>query len=312
MNDHKILNLIRRIKEREPAASAMHGLISCIAAIAVPGHAASPDPLTVPIASPYAAQWLRPVTPVRIHGDTYYVGFGSLSIVLIRTSAGLVLIDGALPQSVAAVEANLHKLGFDIKDVRAIFNTEAHFDHSGGIAALARDSGADVMASEIGAETLRRGRVREDDPQSGEIDDFPAVTRVRAMRDGETWTLGGTTITAHATPGHTPGSMSWSWVSCEQSRCLNVVFGASLNAVSGKAYQFGNAAHPTALANFRNSIARVGALPCDILVTAHPDHSGLEQKLASGAVVDPQACRNYAMKYAEKLEARLAKEAAPK
>lgn len=282
------------------------------AAIALPGHAAPPDPLTTPISSPYAAQWLRPVAPVRLHGDTYYVGFGGLSIVLIRTSAGLLLIDGALPQSVAALEANLRQLGFDIKDVRAIFNTEAHFDHSGGIAALARDSGADIMASASGAEALRRGRVSGDDPQSGEIDDFPAIARVRAMSDGESWTLGGTTITAHATPGHTAGSMSWSWVSCEASRCVNVVFGASLNAVAGAAYRFGDAAHRLALMNFRKSITRFGELPCDILVTAHPDHSGFENKLASGTFVDPQACRTYALKYAAKLEARLAKEAAAK
>lgn len=347
MNDDEILNLIWRSKESMPKANAVLGVISfdsgpqrkltldercvCIhsrhrqlraamclltaffiASTALPCRAAQPDPLTAPITSPYAAQWLRPVTPVRIHGDTYYVGFGGLSVVLIRTSAGLILIDGALPQSVAALEANLRQLSFDVKDVRAIFNTESHFDHSGGIAALARDSGADFMASATGAEALRRGRVREDDPQSGEIDDFPAVTRVRAMSDGETWTLGGTTITAHATPGHTPGSMSWSWVSCEGSRCVNIVFGASLNAVSRNSYLFGDAAHLAALVNFRNGIARFSELPCDILVTAHPDHSGFEQKLASGAFVDPQACRNYAVKYAEKLDARLAKEAAAK
>lgn len=283
-----------------------------IGAMAVPCMAAPPDPLTAPIASAHAAQWIRPITPVRIHGDTYYVGFSGLSVVLIKTSAGLILIDGALPQSVTALESNLQKLSFDIKDVRAIFNTEAHFDHSGGIAALTRDSGAQVMASAAGAEALRRGRVREDDPQSGEIDDFPAVARVRAMRDGETWTLGGTTITAHATPGHTPGSMSWSWVSCEGSRCVNIVFGASLNAVSRDSYQFGDVAHLAALANFRNSVARFKELPCDILVTAHPDHSAFEQKLASGAFVDPQACRAYAAKYAVKLDERLTKEAAIK
>ena len=272
---------------------------------------AAPDPLTAPIVSPYAARWLRPVPPVHIHGNTYYAGFGGLAIVLINTSAGLVLVDGALPQSVAALEANVRQLGFDIKDVRVILNTEAHFDHAGGIAALARDSGAITLASSAGAEALRRGAVRADDPQAGAIADFPPVARVRALADGATHTLGDTVITAHATPGHTPGSMSWSWQSCEHGQCVDVVFGASLNAVSSDAFRFGDPARQAALAGFREGIARFGRLPCAILVTAHPDHSGFDQKLAGKQpYIDPQACHSYAAKYAQKLDDRLAKEAA--
>ena len=108
---------------------------------------AADDPLTRPIASPYAEQWNRPQQPVRIHGDTYYVGVGGLSVVLIHTQAGLILIDGALPQSVAAIKEHIGELGFRLEDIKFILNTEAHFDHSGGIAALARDSGAQVVAS---------------------------------------------------------------------------------------------------------------------------------------------------------------------
>lgn len=199
-------------------------------------HAAAPavDPLTQPIASPYAAQWNRPQQPARIHGDTYYVGVGGLSVVLIHTREGLILIDGALPQSVAAIKEHILELGFRLEDIKFILNTEAHFDHSGGIAALARDSGAQVVASPLGAQALRAGRVLDTDPQAGAIDPMPAVQDVREIADGETLELGGVTVTARYTPGHTPGSTSWTWVSCEDAagqECLNVVFGASLTPV---------------------------------------------------------------------------------
>lgn len=292
----------------------MHYPFAALLLLATSTSQAPPDPLTMPIASPYAAQWLRPAAPVRIHGDTYYVGFGGLAIVLIDTGAGLILVDGALPQSVAALEANMRQLGFDVKDVRAILSTEAHFDHAGGIAALARDSGAVTLASAAGAGALRSGHAPADDPQAGAIAAFPAVARVRAMADGATYTLGDTTITAHATPGHTPGSMSWRWRSCEQAQCVNVVFGASLNAVSRDAYQFGAPGHTAALAAFRAGIARFAQLPCDILVTAHPDHSGFDRKLLQAPgpqrFIDPAACRNDAEKYRHNLDARLAREAA--
>src|SRR4051812_41323884 len=121
------------------AALALSALTMAVPAAAIE---AVQDPLTQAIPSKYAEQWLRPHAPQRIHGDTYYVGFGGMSVVLIRSDAGLILIDSALPQSVAALEAHIRQLGFDIKDVKYILNTEAHFDHSGGIAALARDSGA--------------------------------------------------------------------------------------------------------------------------------------------------------------------------
>lgn len=280
--------------------------------------AASADALTEAIPSKYAAQWLAPVAPLRIHGDTYYVGFGGLSIALIRTDMGLILIDGALPQSVAALEANIKQLGFSIKDVKYILSTEAHFDHAGGIAALARDSGASVVASPAGAQALRVGHVLADDPQAGEIESFPAVVDVREISDGDTLRLGGTSITAHATPGHTPGSTSYSWPSCENGTCINIVFGASLSAVSAGTYHFSDPKRPGVEAGFRAAIHRFAALPCDILISAHPDHSGMDKKLAafyaapaSQPFIDAKACRSYAARYARNLDLRLAREAAP-
>jgi metallo-beta-lactamase class B len=276
------------------------------------------DPLTAPIPSSHAADWMRPQAPVRIYGDTYYVGLGGLSAVLIKSDAGLILIDASMPQSAAMVEAHIRQLGFRVSAIRYILVTEPHFDHAGGAAAIARDSGAVVVASAYTAKALSSGQVAADDPQYGDLSPAPAVTRVRAIGDGQAVRLGAVSVTAHATPGHTAGNMSWSWRSCEAGKCLDLVFASSLNPVSVEGYRFSDtAAHGDLPAVFRRSYDRVAALPCDILITAHPDNSAFDLKLKAieagrtpNPFVDPGACRAYSAKYRAVFEARLAKEAA--
>jgi metallo-beta-lactamase class B len=113
-----------------------------------------------------AAEWNQPQEPVRIFGDTYYVGVAGLSSVLIATNDGLILLDGDLPQSVPLIEGSIRKLGFRVEDIKLILNSHAHFDHAGGIAALQRDSGAVAAASPSGANALHQGHVVADDPQA--------------------------------------------------------------------------------------------------------------------------------------------------
>ncbi|MDQ8029951.1 MAG: subclass B3 metallo-beta-lactamase, partial [Brevundimonas sp.] len=254
------------------------------------------DPLLQPIAPEYARQWLAVEAPTRIHGNTFFVGFGGLTVVLISTSDGLVLVDGALPQAVPALEDNVRRLGFRIEDVKYILSTEPHYDHAGGLAALARDTGATVVASPAAAAVLQRGRSGQDDPQAASLETFPPVERVRALRDGEVLRLGDVAITARATPGHTPGSMSWSWRSCEGDDCRDVVFGSSLNPVSADGYRFTNPANRALLDGFRRTFASLRAIPCDILLTAHPSQSGgdahmarLRQGVTPNPFIDPTA-----------------------
>lgn len=274
------------------------------------------DPLLRPIAAEYAARWLTPQAPIRVYGNSYLVGFAGLSVGLIKTDAGLILIDGALPQSVGAVEANIRALGLDPKQIRYILSTEPHYDHASGIAALARDSGATVIASVPAARVLRQGHSDGDDPQAAILASYPPIARVRGVRDGEQIRLGSTVVTARATPGHTFGSMSWTWRSCEGRRCLNMVFASSLNPVSADDWRFTDPAHRAIVTAFRHSFDVVRRLPCDVLLTAHPDQSGGDAKYAQfqrepvpNPYVDAGACRAYADKFAALLAARLAKEA---
>jgi metallo-beta-lactamase class B len=275
------------------------------------------DPLLRPIAPASSARWLTPQPPTRIFGNTYLVGFGGLNVALIRTSAGLILIDAGVPQGVRAVEANIRRLGFRLRDVRFILSTEPHFDHAGGLAALVRDTGATVIASAPAAAVLRRGRSGPDDPQAAWLAPFPPVGRVRVVRDGEQLRLGDTVVTARATPGHTAGSMSWSWQACEGRRCASVVFGSSLTPMAAEGFNFSDPARAAGLAAFRRTFVSLRALPCDILLTAHPDHSDGDAKIARlqrqrdpNPFLDPASCRAYADHYAQFLDERLAEEAA--
>ena len=260
-------------------------------------------------------EWNAPQRPFRIYGNTWYVGPHGLSSILLDTGKGLALFDGDLPESAPLIEANIRALGIRMRAVRWILNSHAHADHAGGIAALQRDSGAQVLASAAGAHELALGGADRNDPQYGDVPDYPPVRDVRVVRDDEVVRLGGVAIMAHYTPGHTPGSTSWSWTSCADGRCLHMVYADSLTAISAPAFHFSD--HPRRVAAFRRAIATVAALPCDILLTPHPDASDFWQKVArrtsasdAGALIDTGACRTYAAAATKRLDARLAQERA--
>ncbi|MET0307783.1 MAG: subclass B3 metallo-beta-lactamase [Sphingomonas sp.] len=292
---------------------AWMGMAAALAGSAVASQSGD-DPLLRPIEPDYAARWLAPQKPMRIFGNTYLVGFGGLNVGLIRTDAGLILIDGAVPQAVPAIEANIRALGFKLSDVKMILSTEPHFDHAGGLAALSRDTGAPVIAGAAAGPALR-GAADAEDPQHAMLIRFPAVRNLKLARPGEKFRLGSTVITAVATPGHTRGSTSWTWRSCEGRRCVAMVFASSLNPVSADGYLFSDPAHVAVLANYRRSFATMRALPCGAMISAHPDQSGGDAKMrrfiarpVPNPFLDPGACRAYADKYAALLAARLAKE----
>jgi metallo-beta-lactamase class B len=271
------------------------------------------DPLLRPIEPDYAKRWLTPQAPVRVFGNAYLVGFSGLSVGLIQTSAGLILIDGAVPQAVPDVEANIRRLGFSLKQVKYILSTEPHYDHSGGIAALARDTGATVIASVSAAKALRAGRSGPEDPQAALLVPFPAPTRIRTVGDGETIRLGNVVVTAVATPGHTAGSMSWAWRSCEGKRCATIFFASSVNPIASDGYRFLD--HRRVVESFRRTFTRLRTVKCGILMTTHPNYFGGDEMVAQlrrnrepNPFIDSKACAAYADRHEALLDERLKKE----
>jgi metallo-beta-lactamase class B len=265
---------------------------------------------TLALPAQAAPEWTQPNKPFRIHGNAYYVGSRGLTAVLVTSPQGHVLIDGTLPENAAMVEANIRSLGFKLSDIKAILNSHAHVDHAGAIAQLARDTGATVYASALGAKSLALGGADPDDPQ---YQPGPGYTPVKAtvVVDGGHVKVGPLDIQAHATPGHTPGSTSWTWRSCEAGECVDIVYADSLTALTNGTYRYADSpAHPHRVESFRQSIATVGSLPCGILVTTHPDASDVLGRAARGKLQDPGACKALAAHAVKALDAELAREAA--
>ncbi len=261
-------------------------------------------------------EWNTPREPFRVYGNTYYVGTQGLSSILITSDQGHVLIDGALPESATLIRDSIRKLGFRIEDVKLIVNSHVHFDHAGGIAELQRMSGAKVAASPRSAPVLLKGASGPDDPQFGELPPIAAVSQVSTIADGETLKVGPVSITAVFTPGHTPGGTSWTWQSCENNRCVNIVYADSLTAISAKNFRFTkNEGYPNVVQDFNQTFETLQKRPCEILLTPHPEMSGMSAKLekrngggGSEAFIDPNGCRAYADRSRETFLQRLAEE----
>jgi metallo-beta-lactamase class B len=263
-----------------------------------------------------AADWYAPQEPFPLYGNTYYVGTGGISAVLITSPAGHILVDVGGPEATEPVVAHIRKLGFRVEDIRYILNSHAHQDHAGAIADVQKLSGATVLASPASVKVLESGQPDPADAQFPNLTPMSPVAHTRAVRDGEIVHLGPLAVTAHFTPGHTQGGVSWTWQAEEGGRTVNVVFADSLYALAAEGRYFSrNPLYPHAQADVERSIATVAALPCDVLISAHPELGGLWERkakqaaLGDAAFIDAGACRNYAAKARATLAQTLAAEA---
>jgi metallo-beta-lactamase class B len=271
-----------------------------------------PDP---PMTCDACVEWNQPQEPFRIYGNTWYVGTRGLSSILITSPQGHILIDGGLAQSAPLIAQNIAKLGFRLEDVKLILNSHTHYDHAGGIAALQRVSGAQIAASPASKRALEQGGPNEEDPQFGfghEHNDFAPLRNVRAIRDGETLHVGKLAVTAHFTPGHTPGGTTWTWNAQDGDKTESVVFADSLTPVSAPGFKF--SADPARVAVFEQTITTIANLDCSIMLATHPERFDRDAKLAASlknktpSFVKPGECRDYAQKGREQLHKRLEEE----
>lgn len=250
--------------------------------------------------------WDDPSPPVRIFGNVYHVGTCGITALLIASDQGHVLIDSGTGAGAKLVAANLEGLGFKLGDVEWIVTSHEHADHVGGVAELKRLTGAKLAARAGAKGPLERGQVDWRDPQAAIGEKFEGAAVDRVLKDGEHLTLGPLDLTLHATPGHSPGSTSWSWRSCEGRTCRDVVYADSVTAVSSDNYRFADGVY---VAAFRRSLDKIAALPCEVLITPHPSASALHERLAGRQpLADPQACRRYAANGRTQLDARVARD----
>jgi metallo-beta-lactamase class B len=219
--------------------------------------------------------WNKPFAPFHLIGNIYYVGMAGVSAFLIVTPKGDILTDGGLPESAPFIERHIRVLGFRLGDVKILLNSHAHFDHSGGLARLKADTGAVLYASRQDTPFLESGHITFG--PSSRIDTAP-VHVDHVVADGDTVSLGGVTLTAHVTPGHTKGCTSWTMPVEDGGVTRKVMFFCSIT-VGGNSL-VGNSAYPDIADDYAQSFARLDKMEADIFLAPHGDQFGLEAKLA--------------------------------
>jgi metallo-beta-lactamase class B len=267
-------------------------------------NAIAADPLSPSKAYSSPEAWRQPITPFQIADHTWYVGTQKLTALLVKTNEGAILIDGGLPEAADYVLANLRQLGIGPGQLKLILHSHAHIDHAGPLAAIQRATGATLVSNAESAALLAHGG--SNDLHYGDDMVFPPARADRLVRDGETLTLGGLDLRVHFTPAHTPGSMSWIWTDTRDGRPVRIAYVDSLSAPGYRLID--NPRYPHILDDYRRGQAVVRALPCDLLITPHPDLSGWQPE--AGKLVEPLGCAAYADRAEKALEAEAAKQRA--
>lgn len=261
--------------------------------------------------------WTTPFPPFRIAGNLYYVGSKDLAAYLIVTPKGLILINANLQSSPPLIEKSVRSLGFHFKDIKILLISHAHFDHCAGAAQILKLTGAkyEVMAPDVPV-VESGGR---DDFQYGADRSmhFPPAHVDRVLHDGDMVSLGGTTLTAHLTPGHTKGTTTWTLEEPFDGRRMHVVIVGSPNVNPG--YKLvGNRAYPQIASDYEHGFRVLRSLPCDIFLGAHGEYFGLVEKYArwkagdKNAFVDPAGYKAYVSDRERAFEAELHRQEARK
>lgn len=242
--------------------------------------------------------WTRAFPPFQIAGNLYYVGSEDLAAYLVVTPKGLIMINSNLESSVPQIRKSVETLGFKFSDVKILLISHAHFDHCAGSAEVVKETGAKYYVMDADVSVVESGG--KTDFEYGRRTDmhFPPTHVDRALHDGDTVSLGGTTLTAHLTAGHTKGTTTWTLDEAEGGRTLHVVIVGSPNVNEG--YKLvNNKAYPNIAENYKHGFRVLRVLPCDIFLGAHGGYFGLTKKYAlwksgnKNAFIDPEGYKSW-------------------
>jgi metallo-beta-lactamase class B len=223
--------------------------------------------------------WRAPVPPRHLFANLHYVGAIGVSSFLITTPEGHILLDTGFEDTVPLIQRSVEQLGFKLSDIKIIISSHAHIDHVGGHALMKKLTGARVLASAGDARALESGG--HDDyiqwPKDSIV--YAPVKVDRIVADGERVTLGGSTLTAHLTPGHTRGATTWTMDVREAGQVRHVVFFSSASINAGTRL-VNNPLFPDFVEQYEATFAKLKALPCDIFFAPHGDQFGMTGKFA--------------------------------
>ena len=268
--------------------------------------------------NPVTAQdeWTEPFPAFRIVGNLYYVGSKGLANYLITTPKGHILINSDLEENVPLIRSSIESLGFKFTDVKILLISHAHWDHCAGSAKIKELTGAKYMVMDADVPVVESGGKTDfqyaNDPSSL----YPPTKVDRVLHDGDEVKLGGVTLVAHLTPGHTKGCTTWSMKAKDGSKTRNVVIVGSPNVNPG--YKLvSNPLYPRIADDYARGFRALKSLSCDIFLGAHGSYYGMEAKFQklkagdSGAFIDPDGYKAYVAEREQTFLKELEKQRSP-
>jgi metallo-beta-lactamase class B len=257
--------------------------------------------LAVDMAAQGDPEWTEPFPAFRIAGNLYYVGSKGLANYLVATPEGHILINSDLEANVPLIRASVEALGLAFTDIKVLLISHAHWDHNAGSAAIKGLTGATYMVMDADVAVVESGGTADFQYGGDAATHYPPTAVDRVLRDGDEVTLGGTTLVAHLTPGHTKGCTTWTMKVQEAGKTYDVVIVGSPNVNPGFRL-VDNAAYPQISADFERTFRVLKSLPVDIFLGAHGSYFGMEakyarmQELKDGAptpFIDPDGYERY-------------------
>jgi metallo-beta-lactamase class B len=255
-----------------------------------------------------------PVAPFKIGEGLYYVGASDITSFLFVSKAGMIVLDGGYDTTAPQILANIRTLGFDPRQVKILLSTHGHLDHAGGLARLKRETGATLYASAADGALMARGG--KGDFGLGDRATYPPVTPDRTVGDGQKVSLGGWTLIAHLTPGHTRGCTTWTFPVTVAGKARNGLVLCSNSVLSMYRLDKAHESYPGIAADYEKSYATWRKLPCDVFLGSHGQFFDMKAKraaLAAGkadAFVDPAGCKAWFEKGYASFRSELAKQQA--
>jgi metallo-beta-lactamase class B len=248
--------------------------------------------------------WNKPFPPHKVIGNVYYVGSEQLASFLITTPEGHILVNSSFESTVPVIRASVEKLGFKFADVKILVGSHAHGDHMEGDALVKQLTKAQVMAMEQDVPALRNMR-----PGGKEhpID--------RVLRDGDEVKLGGITMVAHRSGGHTKGCTTWTLKVQDAGRSYDVVILGSIGVNQGYVL-VNNKEYPEIADDYVRGFKLLRSLPVDVFLGAHGSFYGLPEKYARlekggpNPFIDPEGYKAHLDRQEKNFQARLAEQKA--
>ena len=245
--------------------------------------------------NPLRGRSSEPIEPYQVIGNIYYVGAVNISSHIIVTPEGLILLDTGTAEMLPGIRTNIETLDYTLKDVKIILSSHAHWDHVEGHAAMKELTGAQVMAVGEDAAAIGSGI----DSSAAGAQGWNPVRVDRVLEDLDTISLGGVTMQAHLTPGHTKGTTTWTTTVEESGKSYRVVFVGGTGINRG-VNLLNNTRHPGIIEDYAQTFRVLKELKGEVFLAQHPSMYGMDDKLerlkagaAENPFIDPEGYRHF-------------------